>query len=533
MIQPPAVARRAAWFASTPVSVAFRIALACLCLGGAGLVHAAGFPPGFTYQGFLTGAEGKPLAPLSPTIYPVQFRIYGESTGGVLAWSEQQNVTFDNGQFSVLISQGNPIDKETPAPAFDREKLSQALISLNGAAYLELSIAMDPSDLSKFTKILPRIRIAPTPYALAADTAGTAGSLVDANGNTLIGLTGSGTPSGSISVDTIAAKKLSVASVASLNGASTDFPLGIAAGDAGQLISYQDSSHALRWHTSLSGNSLNFAESGVADARLFLQAGGNVGIGTKDPGATLDVNGSGSIAGVLSVGGLATLNGGVKVVGAANLGGGVNVVGSALLGGDVNVSGVAQLNGAQTDFPLGIAAGSGGRLFSLQDANHVGRWHATLNANGLNFVESGVPDGRLFLKPGGNVGIGTASPNAKLDVRGDIKLGASGELSATAGSESLRIVRGLVNPDGSKFNGAGFSSKRTQTGVYLITFDTTFSDLPAVTATVIIAGDGSNRSEVAQFQNVQSTSVGIVITDPKSGGTATDRTFGFIAVGSR
>lgn len=65
-----------------------------------------------------------------------------------------------------------------------------------------------------------------------------------------------------------------------------------------QSISLQ-ADGATFWHMNLLAPSgpnsglfgLNFAESGVADFRLFLEKGGNVGIGTRDPAKTLDVRG--------------------------------------------------------------------------------------------------------------------------------------------------------------------------------------------------------------------------------------------------
>jgi hypothetical protein len=48
-------------------------------------------------------------------------------------------------------------------------------------------------------------------------------------------------------------------------------------------------SSAKSWHLANSTNDFNFSETGVADARLFLKAGGNVGINCNAPGAALVV----------------------------------------------------------------------------------------------------------------------------------------------------------------------------------------------------------------------------------------------------
>jgi Chaperone of endosialidase len=62
-------------------------------------------------------------------------------------------------------------------------------------------------------------------------------------------------------------------------------------------------------------------------------------------------------------------------------------------------------------------------LISFEDAGGVTRWHVNQKAGGqpgLNFAETGVADGRLFLQPGGKVGIGTNAPAFTLDVHGTV-----------------------------------------------------------------------------------------------------------------
>lgn len=57
------------------------------------------------------------------------------------------------------------------------------------------------------------------------------------------------------------------------------------------VLAFQDNTGVPRWHWNLLGSGLNFVESNVADFRLFLENGGNVGIDTNDPTERLDING--------------------------------------------------------------------------------------------------------------------------------------------------------------------------------------------------------------------------------------------------
>jgi hypothetical protein len=66
-------------------------------------------------------------------------------------------------------------------------------------------------------------------------------------------------------------------------------------GQSEELISFEDAGGQTKWHINqlLGGDKpgFNLAETGVADGRLFVAAGGNVGVGTVQPAARVDLTG--------------------------------------------------------------------------------------------------------------------------------------------------------------------------------------------------------------------------------------------------
>ena len=87
-----------------------------------------------------------------------------------------------------------------------------------------------------------------------------------------------------------------------IGASAPDRPLTVqGTGTASQLLSLKDNAGTTQWHYNLANGGLNLAESGVADNRIFVQEGGNVGLGTATPATRLDVNGAATVRGTLTV----------------------------------------------------------------------------------------------------------------------------------------------------------------------------------------------------------------------------------------
>src|SRR3989454_2422275 len=142
-------------------------------------------------------------------------------------------------------------------------------------------------------------------------------------------------------------------------------------------------------------------------------------------------------------------------------------------------------------------------------------------------LNSGTTGVLMTIQDNGRVGIGTDAPQARLDVRGDVKLGNSGQFFATSGEENLRIVRGIVNEDGTIIAGSGFTAAKVGPSRDTITFATPFFATPSLTAT----GHYSSAVVIAMTAGVNSGAATIQLWTTDSGADA--QPFQFIAIGPR
>jgi hypothetical protein len=165
------------------------------------------------------------------------------------------------------------------------------------------------------------------------------------------------------------------------------------------------------------GNSVTLVE------RVRIEGAGNVGIGTASPGTKLEIKGA-NVGGK----GLLYINGDDHGF----------IVTNAPTGG---VAGIAMSKGGTTGWSVGMAA---------SDSSY--------------YISEGAMVGssqRLAIAAGGNVGIGTTSPGAKLDVNGGLAVGSTASGSAItirsysdgrnwgirddAGVDRLRFFRGSTD----------------------------------------------------------------------------------------
>ena len=520
----------------TKILLSFLLTLAVSL--GVALFATAGTPFGtaFSYQGRLTYTNGPATG-----LYDLRFALYTNSTlgGQVGATITTNGMPVTNGLLTISLELG---------PVFD------------GTAYW-LEIGAKTNGAASFLT-LPRQPLTPSPNALYAATAKTANA-VASNAVTADGIQDATITASKLAGDigvwnkssanvsysggnvglgtanpeyrlTLKGSGNEVYSVMSEDGTqipdNLTFQIAPGGGGSSTRIGYLMGNFGSSEGFLVANNRSAPLRFGTANAeRMRIDASGKVGINKPDPATALDVNGTvtatafagsgAGLTGVLSTPADNSVTSTKLAFDAASL--------NKVSGGTVTSSGGnVGIGTASPNTPLTIQGkGDNAEWLQFKGTNGANKWHLNSLGSGLNFAESGVADGRLFLAPGGNVGVGTSVPQTKLDVRGDVKLGINGQYFATSGQENLRIIRGGVNLDGSIWTGTGFTVTHISTGIYTINFAQSFSGYHTTTATALDGGP----TFVTQF----TANFGDVTFNVWRNGIKADVAFDFISIGPK
>ncbi len=369
----------------------------------------AQIPRTLSYQAVLTDKSGTPKP---DGLYDVTFRLYDADNGGAPLWTETQTLDIRRGLFSAVLGSVTPFGDD---------------LAFTQPYWLSLEVAPDP-------ELTSRLPLTATGYSLGpwtattpamkngvgkmAGNAGPGNNIYYNNGNVGIGTTSPAT-------------KLTVSSVG----------YGIEHTDGTRNLStYLSATGA--WFGTRTDDPLNFFVNDGA-ARMTVDNGGKVGIGTTTPASRLTVQTTGSFDSY----GIEHTDGTVRLSTFLDgTGGWLGTRTSHPLNFYVNdglPSMAVDATGNVVITPNGGLGGYGSTIFgtpngesgmSIRGSN---RGDVRFDGSTLKLVAgpgTGPPGSTsgIAVTTSGNVGIGTTAPSAKLEVIGRTK---TGSLEITAGSD--------------------------------------------------------------------------------------------------
>ena len=235
--------------------------IASLALGLSASAQSSAVPGLMTYQAYVTDSSNSPLGSPNPTNYDVTFRIYDSATGSNVIWAEQQTVTIFEGNFSVLLGNGQ-VNGGEPKPDLD-----QVFTAAERYMGITVDFGATPSEFA------PRQRIMTNAYAYRAKVAENVSNQIFVSNSSNVGV-GTNSPFRELHVSSADNDtRLLLTHSGTGTGNGNGFEVG-SNNSSGWLWNYENT--ALRFAT-------NDAE------RMRIMPDGKVGIGTSNPSELLHV----------------------------------------------------------------------------------------------------------------------------------------------------------------------------------------------------------------------------------------------------
>lgn len=314
------------------------------------LAQTSQVPNLLSYQASVTDIAGNSIGANNPVNRTVTFQFYTTSTGGTPVYAESQVVTIANGDFSILLGNGNGVSGLPGRVAPASPIISLASITLSP---LYLGITVDDGTAAVDAEISPRQQLASAAFATRAQIAEgladgkLATGMVADSAITTVKIGGNQVTTAKIADANITTAKLATGSITvdkldttaigvwTPNGPNIDrtsgnvgigepnpgFPLNFASttgnkigllGTSGAHYGLGVQSNLLQLYTSASSADVAFGygSSTAFTETMRIKGNGNLGIGTNDPTSKLHVVGGSAILDSTSATALSVLQGG-------------------------------------------------------------------------------------------------------------------------------------------------------------------------------------------------------------------------------